>query len=235
MRVFGISDIGLHRKRNEDHFLIDQEKNFFVVCDGMGGHKGGDVASQLAIDTVQKNFNYNHAEEIIPNLVNAVNSANRIIWEKGKIDNTLCDMGTTITASVVYGGQLVIAHVGDSSLFINKNGQLKRITLNHTLAEQMLLDGLLKNEDMRSNIYNHILTRAVGVENQVEVDIYEEEIQAGDWVLMCTDGLTDLLEDNDISIIMNRAEDPEKAARELLELALQKGGYDNITIVLLGI
>ncbi|PKM77743.1 MAG: serine/threonine-protein phosphatase [Firmicutes bacterium HGW-Firmicutes-15] len=233
MRVAGISDIGLHRKRNEDHFFIDQDKRIFVVCDGMGGHKGGDVASLLAVETIQENLVFTVAEEIIPALQSAVRMANRIIWEKGKNDDTLNEMGTTLTAAVIYDGNIVVAHVGDSSLYLYKENQLIKVTRNHTLAEQMFSDGLLKKEDMRSNVYNHVLTRAVGVENQVQVDIYQEEVQAGDWVLMCTDGLTDLVEDEKIYEILRGADDPEIVAKELLELALSKGGYDNITIVLL--
>lgn len=233
MRVVGITDIGLHRKRNEDYFFIDQDKRIFVVCDGMGGHKGGDVASRLAVETIQENLIFSVAEEIIPALQSAAKMANRNIWEKGKSDDALYEMGTTLTAAVIHDGSIVVAHVGDSSLYLYKEDQLIKVTRNHTLAEQMFNDGLLKKEDMRSNVYNHVLTRAVGVESHVEVDIYQEEIQAGDWVLMCTDGLTDLIEDEKIYETLRGADEPQEAAQELLNMALSKGGYDNITIVLL--
>ncbi len=233
MRVVGITDIGLHRKRNEDHFFIDQDKRVFVVCDGMGGHKGGDVASRLAVETIQENLIFSVAEEIIPALQTAAKMANQIIWEKGKSDDTLYEMGTTLTAAVIHDGNIVVAHVGDSSLYLFKEDQLIKITQDHTLAQQMLNDGLLKKEDMRSNVYNHVLTRAVGVESEVEVDIYQEEIQIGDWVLICTDGLTDLIEDESIYDLLRGADDPKIVAQELLNMALNNGGYDNITIVLL--
>jgi protein phosphatase len=233
MRVVGISDIGIHRKRNEDHFLIDEDKHIFVVCDGMGGHKGGDVASRLAVEAIQENFIFSVDDEIIPALKAAAQMANRIIWEKGISDDTLNEMGTTLTAAVIYDGILVVAHVGDSSLYLFREDQLMKVTRDHTLAEQMFNDGLLKKEDLRSNVYNHVLTRAVGVESQVEIDIYQEEIHSGDWVLMCTDGLTDMLEDENIYELLKGADDPQGVAQELLNMALGKGGYDNITIVLL--
>jgi len=233
MRVVGITDIGLHRKRNEDQFFIDEDRRIFVVCDGMGGHKGGDVASRLAVETIQENLVFSVADQIIPSLQSVAKLANQIIWEKGQSDEALYEMGTTLTVAVIHDGSIVVAHVGDSSLYLFKEDQLIKVTQDHTLAQQMFSDGVLKSEDMRSNVYNHVLTRAVGVESQVELDIYQEEIQTGDWVLMCTDGLTDLLEDDAIRELIKAANDPQKAAQELLNLALSKGGYDNITIVLL--
>jgi serine/threonine protein phosphatase PrpC len=233
MRVVGITDIGLHRKRNEDQFFIDEDRRIFVVCDGMGGHKGGDVASRLAVETIQENLVFSVADQIIPSLQSVAKLANQIIWEKGQSDEALYEMGTTLTVAVIHDGSIVVAHVGDSSLYLFKEDQLIKVTRDHTLAQQMFSDGVLKREDMRSNVYNHVLTRAVGVESQVELDIYQEEIQTGDWVLMCTDGLTDLVEDDAIRELIKAANDPQKAAQELLNLALSKGGYDNITIVLL--
>ncbi len=233
MKVVGISDIGLQRKRNEDSFFIDEDKQIFIVCDGMGGHKGGDVASSMAVEIIQANLAFSATEEIIPALQNAAEMANRIIWEKGKSDDTLYEMGTTMTVAVIHGDRIVVAHVGDSSLYIFRREELIKVTTNHTLAEQMFNDGLLKKEDMQSNVYNHVLTRALGVESKVEVDIYQEEIQVGDWVLMCTDGLTDLVDDEKIYDLLKGADEPQAVAKELLELALRNGGFDNITIVLL--
>jgi serine/threonine protein phosphatase PrpC len=233
MRVVGITDIGLHRKRNEDHYFIDEARNLFVVCDGMGGHKGGDVASQLAVDTIQRCMLNTETDELSTALHQAVEKVNQAVYEKGKSDQSLYEMGTTLTAAVINDGKIFVAHVGDSSLFLLKAGKLIKITRDHTLAEQMLNDGLLKPEDMQSNGYNHVLTRAVGVENQVEVDIYQEEIQPGDWILLCTDGLTDLVDKEEVLKFLCSAQSPEKTAKELLDLALARGGYDNITIVLI--
>lgn len=233
MKVAGISDIGSHRKRNEDNFYINEARQFFLVCDGMGGHKGGDVASRLAVETMQKKFQFANPDEIIPALRKAAAQTNEVIYKKGRSDESLYEMGTTLTAAVFYEGNMVVAHVGDSSLFLFTNGNLTKITRDHTLAEQMLNDGLLNPQDMQNNGYNHVLTRAVGVESKVDIDIYHETVKAGDWVLICTDGLTDLVTDAEIYEYLKEASDPEHTAQALVDLALAKGGYDNITIVLL--
>ena len=235
MKVAGVTDIGLHRKRNEDHYFIDTDRGVFLVCDGMGGHKGGDVASQMAVETLRQNLWWSTADDIVPGLRNAVKLTNKAIYDKGRSDESLYEMGTTLTVAVIHDGSLVVAHVGDSSLFHYKEGKLRKITRDHTLAEQMLTDGLLKPEDIQSNVYNHVLTRAVGVENHVEVDIYQQDVGQGDWILLCTDGLTDLVTDSEISEFLGSAHDAQETAQELVNLALGKGGYDNITIVLLSV
>jgi len=235
MKVAGVTDIGLHRKRNEDHYFIDTDRGIFLVCDGMGGHKGGDVASQMAVETLRQNLQWGAADDIVPSLRKAVKMANQAIYAKGQSDESLYEMGTTLTSAVIYDGSLVVGHVGDSSLFLYKEGKLRKITRDHTLAEQLLTDGLLKQEDIQSNVYNHVLTRAVGVEKQVEVDIYQQEVSQGDWILLCTDGLTDLVTDSEISEFLGSAHDPQETARALVDFALVKGGYDNITIVLLSV
>jgi len=235
MRVAGVTDIGLHRKRNEDHYYIDADRGIYLVCDGMGGHKGGDVASHMAVETVRRSLSWNCFDDIVPSLLNAVKLANKAVYDKGQADESLYEMGTTLTAAVIYDENMVIAHVGDSSLFLYQAGKLRKITRDHTLAEQMLTDGLLKQEDIQSNVYNHVLTRAVGVEDHVEVDIYQQEISKGDWILLCTDGLTDLVNDNEICELFGSANDPQEIARALVDLALGRGGYDNITIVLLSV
>jgi protein phosphatase len=178
---------------------------------------------------------WNGSDDIVPGLLGAVKEANRAVYEKGQSDESLYEMGTTLTAAVIYDGSLVIAHVGDSSLFLYQEGKLRKITRDHTLAEQMLSDGLLMQEDMKSNGYNHVLTRAVGVESQVEVDIYQLEVTKGDWILLSTDGLTDLVTDKEICEYLESADDPQDTAQALVDLALRKGGYDNITIVLLSV
>ena len=144
-------------------------------------------------------------------------------------------MGTTITAAVIKGSQLIVANVGDSSVFLIRNDTIRKITRDHTLAEEMLANGLLEPGEMRSSSYNHILTRALGIDEEVEIDIFIEDIMPGDIILMCSDGLTDMLIPEEIlNIIKGHDSDLEMAGRQLLGEALQKGGFDNITIILLG-
>lgn len=235
MRIAAITDIGLHRRRNEDHYLIEEDRCVFAVCDGMGGHKGGDVASQMAVETVQKHLAFTQPEEIVPALLATVHLANRLIYEQGQTDEALHEMGTTFTAAVIWAGKMVVAHVGDSSLFLFREGKLSKVTRDHTLAERMVTDGLIKLADLASNAYNHVLTRAVGINPEVEVDIYQEPIKCGDWVLLCTDGLTDLVKEEEIALHLSLAHTPQETAQALVDSALGQGGHDNVTVVLISI
>lgn len=233
MKVVGITDIGLVRKRNEDSYLIDTERSLFLVCDGMGGHRGGDVASSLAKETIQHEFSFHDASDLPAALGQAVQSANRVIWEKGQSDAELNEMGTTITAAVILDEQLMVAHVGDSSLTIFRGDAIIKPTNDHTLAEHMLKDGLIGIDDERYRSFHHVLTRAVGVEPSVEIDIHQMEIMPNDWILLCTDGLSNLVEPQEIRDLLKKENEPSEACRQLLDLALDRGGYDNITMIII--
>lgn len=234
-----ISDIGLLRKNNEDHYLVMDEYGLFVVCDGMGGHKGGDIASKIAVDCLQEYICNLDADSLNQNPVTVLNSAidqaNQLIWSQAQENPEWHEMGTTITAAMIREKQLAVANVGDSSLYIFRNGKLKKATRDHTLAEKMVADGLLKYEDKKSSGYNHILTRALGIQEEVLIDNFEHQLYRGDLVLLCSDGLTDMLDDNEIETILDQEENLQKSLDILLDTALTKGGYDNITIILLRI
>lgn len=231
MEAVGLTDIGLHRKRNEDSFLIDKKRKLFAVCDGMGGHKGGNVASKLAIDTINEKCDGDLPDA--KSLLSSIELANQIIWQKGQTDANLTEMGTTVTAAIIGAEYLEVAHVGDSSLYLMHNGNLKKVTHDHTLAQQMVQDGLCAEDETRANSYKHILTRALGVDKEVQIDIYREKISNGDLILLCSDGLTDMLSDTEIESVLIKEEVLQKSAQDLLEQALKNGGFDNITVVLL--
>jgi serine/threonine protein phosphatase PrpC len=165
----------------------------------------------------------------------AIDKANRLIWSQGQENPEWHEMGTTITAAMLRKNQLSVANVGDSSLYIFRNGKLKKTTRDHTLAEKMVTNGLLKHDEKKSSGYNHILTRALGVQEDVLIDNFEYRLYTGDLVLLCSDGLSDMLEDNEMAAILNQDENVQKNINSLLEAALKKGGYDNITIILLRI
>ncbi|MDD2620123.1 MAG: Stp1/IreP family PP2C-type Ser/Thr phosphatase [Syntrophomonadaceae bacterium] len=237
MKAVAISDLGLHRKKNEDSYLINQALGLFVVCDGMGGHRGGDIASQMAIntiDTISREKNNNEAQF---QLFDIIHKANEVIWKRSQDNPEWDGMGTTITAALVENDKLTVANVGDSSLYIIRNKSICKVTKDHTLAEQMVKEGLLSIEEMRSSSYNHILTRALGVEENVVIDFFEEQLEADDLILICSDGLSDMLDENEIlGIIMEFAAketELDMIVRTLLRQALNRGGYDNITIVML--
>lgn len=235
MKVVGISDTGLVREKNEDAFFIDEDQGFFLVCDGMGGHRGGEVASHMAVETISRSmegFTSANAQQL---LVQGIKNANQAILKAGLENENLFEMGTTVTAALVSDTQFTVANVGDSGVFIIRDGAIRKVTRDHTLAEKMLSNGVLKPEEMRDNAYNHILTRALGIEEQIEIDLFNEELWTDDILLMCSDGLTDMLTPEEIlTIVQAYRTDLEFAAQQLLSEALAKGGFDNITIVLLG-
>lgn len=238
MQAAGISHIGLVREKNEDKYIMDLQQKLFVICDGMGGHKGGKIASAMAAQVIERQYTSNDEQDRSAALNAAINAANQKIWQVGSDNPEYQEMGTTATAAVIAGERLIVAHVGDSSLFLLRDGQIRKITTDHTLARQMVIDGLLGEDEVRTCAYNHILTRAVGVQANIEIDNYTEIIQPGDQIILCSDGLTDMLADEEILEIMNEnkaAADPEQLARALVDAALNKGGYDNTTIIVLGI
>lgn len=234
MHATGISDIGLVRESNQDTFLMERDIGLYVVCDGMGGHKGGDVASSLAIQAIQESLGSYDSQHALKWLNQSVAQANELIRAWSQKNPELFEMGTTLTAALIKGQELIIAHVGDSRLYrINQQG-IKQLTRDHTLAQQMIRDGLLKSEELNDNAYNHILTRALGIENQVVIDNLVEHLLPGDTILLCTDGLSDMLGENDILTILGEYEaDLEGAAQKMLDCALGNGGYDNITLILI--
>lgn len=236
MEAAGISHIGLVRKKNEDQYIISIEEKLFVVCDGMGGHKGGKVASAMAAQVIERHFISGDRQDKTAALNMAVSAANLKIWRAGLKNTKFQEMGTTVTAAVIEGERLLAAHVGDSSLFLLRGSQIKKVTAEHTLARQMVSDGLLKESELRTCSYNHILTRALGVKEDVEIDNYMEIIQPGDYIILCSDGLTDMLTEEEIAAIVNDNKndaDIETIARILVEAAIDKGGFDNITVIVL--
>lgn len=233
MKVVGITDIGLVRKRNEDSYLIDKKRNLFLVCDGMGGHQGGDIASRLAIETINKELLFQDINDLPAALEEAVQTANRIIWETGQTDERLNEMGTTVTAAVILDEQLLVAHVGDSSLFVFRVDEIIKLTSEHTLAEHMRQDGLIARDDERYKSFNHVLTRALGIDNNVEIEIQQIKVIADDWILLCTDGLSNLVEPQEIRDLLRDKDEPQEAGQQLLKMALARGGYDNITMILI--
>lgn len=235
MRVVGISDTGLVREKNEDAFLMDEDQGLFLVCDGMGGHRGGEVASHMAVETISRSMEGFTSANARQQLVQGIEKANQAILKSGLENEDLFEMGTTVTAALVNDTQFTVANVGDSGVFIIRDGSIRKVTRDHTLAEQMLSNGVLKPEEMRDNAYNHILTRALGIEEQIEIDIFDEDLRPDDIILMCSDGLTDMLTPEEILIVVQaHSKDLDIAAQQLLREALGKGGFDNITILLLG-
>ncbi len=228
MQVAAISEVGLVRSKNEDRLLARPERGLFAVCDGMGGHKGGEVAASLAIEVVD--LCYRDSDNPFALLAVCVGKANRLILDVGSRVAEYHGMGTTMTVAVVCHNRLWAAHVGDSSLYHYSQGNLEKITRDHTLAQRMVDKGLMSASEAKRHPFSHVLTRALGMEVSVEVDYIGRRLKKADYLLLATDGLTDLVEDWEIQDIVARF--GMEAHSYLVKTALDRGGHDNVTVVL---
>lgn len=232
-----ISDIGNKRSLNEDTIGIyeDLKYNLFIVCDGMGGHNAGEVASALAKDTIINSIETSLDEhDSISSLELAVSQANEKIFALSQTDIRLNGMGTTVTAALSFQGKLYVAHVGDSSLFRIAHQQIEKITKDHSLVQELVDSGDLNQEDAKHHPNKNIITRAVGTKNKVIVDTFVLDTTKEDIFVLCTDGLTDYISDDEILTVIVGQEDKRKAVVELKDLAIERGGKDNITLVIFG-
>ncbi len=221
------TDIGLVRARNEDSFLIEPGASLYAVADGMGGHAAGDVASQTAIASFHAAFDETR------DLRTAAKTANRAIFERAEAEPEKSGMGTTLTAVHINSRTLRAAHVGDSRLYLLRNAQLEQITRDHTLAQELVDDGRLHPAMAAHHPSGHVLTRALGTSRHIQVDLLEETLQPNDVLLLCTDGLSGMLEDEVIREILLSDSELPRRADELIKQAKRRGGLDNITVILL--
>jgi PPM family protein phosphatase len=220
------TDVGLVREGNEDSYLTDEP--LFAVADGMGGHRGGEVASQLAVETLEKLF-----KKRIGELPDQVQEANRVVFERSVVDEKVAGMGTTLTAALVEGDRVRLAHVGDSRAYLLRDGDLRLLTEDHTLVHRMVTEGEISKEEAESHPQRSVLTRALGVDTIVDVDDDTVQVRPGDRLLLCTDGLTSMVSEQAIEEVLRAVPDPQEAAERLVRLANEGGGTDNTTVVVL--
>lgn len=238
MKSFAITDVGKRRELNEDYIytsdkMIGNLSNLFIVADGMGGHNAGDYASRYTvekvIETVEELENERDIEEIMQE---AIYRANAYIYEKARTDIKLSGMGTTLVIASIKNQEVLVANIGDSRMYvINKN--IMQITKDHSLVEEMVTMGGLDKEAARNHPDKNIITRAIGVKEFVLADFFEVKLEKEDKILLCTDGLTNMLDDDEIHRIVQSNEDVETAAKALIAAANEKGGRDNIAVVLI--
>lgn len=228
-----LSHIGHVRKQNQDRYLVDDTRGLFVLCDGMGGHKAGEVAAQMAVDTFTGSFTLLESESHHMALTRTIQEANRSIFSKGHESEEYLDMGTTITACLVDGETLYVASIGDSPMFILNNSGIEKVTVDHTLAQKLYQEGFLEESEVNTNKYRHVLTRALGIEELVEVDCRTRILNQDDYVLISTDGLTDLVEPLEIWDVVINEPNLNTALERLLSYALDRGGHDNVTMILI--
>lgn len=233
MEYAALTDVGMRRHNNEDSYIVNVSGNdkIFIVADGMGGHNAGEIAS-LEACRITESFVLEGKGNIDDVLRDGVVKANRDIYVRSCENDAMKGMGTTIDVCVIDGNKLHIAHVGDSRVYIVNKESIRRVTRDHSIVGMMLEEGSITEEEARVHPQRNYITRAVGSSANIEVDIICEEIHSGEWVLMCTDGLTNMIEREVLHSVIKNSDSVDDAAEELVRRAKENGGDDNITVIL---
>jgi serine/threonine protein phosphatase PrpC len=221
------SDVGRQRQGNEDNYFV--RAPLFVVADGMGGAQAGEVASEMAVASFDDGLPDGEPAE---GLVRVIEDANRRIHERARNESQRAGMGTTVTAAYVGGDEVTIAHVGDSRAYVLRGGDLIRLTRDHSLVGELVARGKLTEEQAEMHPQRSVITRSVGPEPDVQVDVHSYQARAGDLFMVCSDGLTSMVPEARVKSILERAGSLDRAGRELIEAANEAGGRDNITVIL---
>jgi protein phosphatase len=242
------SDVGRKRRGNEDSFCIAPELGLFIVADGMGGHAAGEVASRLAVDTIRECMAkyLSGADAAVLGkpvaacsreanfLLSSIRLANRIIYEAARGRREYAGMGTTVASVLAVNDRVALAHVGDSRIYRIRGGEIVQCSRDHSVVQQQVDRGLISAREAQASQYKHLITRALGLNESVEVDLAEEAVRPGDLWLLCSDGLSDLLEDEEmLRIACEHAAHLERACQALVDRANYRGGDDNITALLI--
>ena len=237
MKTFSISDIGQLRDTNQDYFYTSENPvgnlpNLFIVADGMGGHNAGDYASRYTVEQIVSVVGQSKETDPAKIIREGIEQANTMLLARANEDITRKGMGTTVVVLAVCDNRLVVANVGDSRLYIVNDG-IRQITRDHSYVQEMVRMGEIDAEMAKDHPDKNIITRAIGVGEEVAIDFFEEEVRHGDFVLMCSDGLTNMVEDDSIRNIIKGQRDIAEKAEKLVETANRNGGKDNITVVVI--
>ena len=249
IEAFGKTDVGRRRKLNEDNLLLDPEINLYAVCDGMGGHNAGEVASKMAIETLHAFIAKSQGEEkditwpygLEPNLSfeanrlkTAIKLANKRVFKAADNREDYTGMGTTLVAALVNDGTLTVGNAGDSRCYMVREGKLSQLTRDDSWVSAAWAEGLLSHDEIDRHPLRNVITKAVGAKDNIDLDTGETRLAPGDIVLLCSDGLHGMLTDVQILALLNPAPgDLEKAAGALVDAANEAGGKDNVSVVLL--
>jgi serine/threonine protein phosphatase PrpC len=239
MKAWCQTDVGLRRENNQDYFLVEEDLGLFIVADGMGGHRGGEVASRLAAETVRdivrKSAQEGGSRKVNPRvlLVQAYEEASKRIFDASQQPGTdLAGMGTTLVVALVRDGVAYIANVGDSRAYLFTDQKLWQITEDHSLLNEQLRAGIISERDAERFTAKNVITRSVGFEREVDVDVIEREIQPGEMLLMCSDGLSGLVPDGQITEICKKFQ-PSEIVQICVDQAKKNGGDDNVTVMVI--
>ena len=236
MKAFAATDVGKVREVNQDCVFsstgpVGCLPNLFIVADGMGGHKAGDIASRLSVDSVVDKLSKVNSKDYISVITDTIIKVNKEVIDKAAESQDYAGMGTTLVVATVFDNILKVANVGDSRLYV-VGEDIIQITRDHSLVEEMVINGQLDRADARVDKRKNIITRAIGGESKVEAEMFSVELKPEDKILMCSDGLSNMVDDAEILEIINREPDIEKAARMLIDAANENGGKDNISVVI---
>ena len=257
LRVGMLTDVGRVREKNEDNLLAMHASGVFVVADGMGGHSSGEVASRLAIESIRAFYEHEATDSMLQaaykaylgrrkkgqprrvfdefRLWKAIEAANLHIYNTAQQHEQFRDMGTTVVAVHLVRSRMYIGHVGDSRVYRIRNGRMVQLTEDHSLANEYVKMKILRKEDLPRFPYKNVIVRALGLQDHVQIDTFYREAKAGDIFLLCSDGLTDLVEDRDIHTIIDTSASPTEACQRLVDEANARGGVDNITALIVEI
>jgi serine/threonine protein phosphatase PrpC len=242
------TDVGQKRQGNEDRFCLDPALGLYVVADGMGGHAAGEVASRLAVETIQewmeKYLSGADAAIVGPAaaagsaeanfLLSSIRLANRIIFDSAQDRREYTGMGTTVVAVLALGDRFVLANVGDSRIYRIRRDQIVQVSRDHSFVQQQVDNGMMSPVEAHQSQYRHMITRALGLKESVDVDLAEESAQPGDVLVLCSDGLSDLLDDEEIlAAVQNQGDDLDRTCQALVDRANAKGGDDNVTVLVI--
>ena len=248
IEAFGRTDVGRRRKINEDSYLVSPETSLFAVCDGMGGHNAGEVASRMAIETISGFIERSAVEKEITwpwgldanlsfdanRLKTAIRLANARVFQAADNREELTGMGTTVVTAIVTGDVMTVGSAGDSRCYLVRGGELKQLTRDDSWVSAALGEGILNSDDVEHHPLRNVITKAVGARDAIDLDVIEHDLQPGDVVMLCSDGLHGMVHDQEIGRILVASLDSlEKASAHLVDAANEAGGRDNVTVVLL--
>ena len=236
MKYFGATDIGNTREKNEDYFYA--KDNLFIVADGMGGHRAGEIASRLSVDTFVRSFDESIRnrsriqERSIKNIIiRSIKHANDEVFKKSLIDSEYSGMGTTFTACFLYEKNIHIAHIGDSRAYLCRNKNIDLLTSDHNFVGELYRRGEITYEETFSHPQRNFLTNVLGVADEVRPDYLTLKILSGDFLIICSDGLNSMVRDKIILKLSEKYHEPENTVKKLIKNALKNGGNDNITVI----
>ena len=239
MKTFSMTDVGRVRESNQDYVFTSESPvgnlpNLFIVADGMGGHNAGDFASKYAVEQIVEYIEHAPMTSPVDLIRGGVTKANASLMAQAKNDVNLSGMGTTAVIATIIGDCMYVANVGDSRLYLLRD-ELTQITRDHSLVQEMVRMGEMKASEAKFHPDKNIITRAVGAFEEIEIDFFEEHVQKGDVILMCTDGLSNMVDDTDIRQIIQTGRDVVEQVQNLVEAANRGGGKDNITVAIIEI